>query len=140
MNSIYSIYSIQFIQFIKKKEKRVRATPGLCGPKTFVVLLCCCKRPKWDSPGLPEKRFPPWMKGVVCHPDLRCVRIGSHLNVLTECFSTSQGTFSLGIRAGSLPREASRLSPKSRLPDFACKCLSPWDFCRLRVHRSLRRA
>ena len=33
------------------------------------------------------KRFAPWMKGVVCHPDLRCVetpRILSRSNVYTN--------------------------------------------------------
>ena len=59
---------------------------------------------------------------------------------LHECFSASQIASSLGIRAGSLPRESIGLSVKRRLPDFLRQRLSSLDFCRFRVHRPLRRA
>ena len=73
----------------ERKTKNVRATPGLCGPKTFVVvvLLPLVHDQSGTNPGLPEKRFPPWTKGPVCHPDVRCVktrRIGSRSNVYTN--------------------------------------------------------
>ena len=58
---------------------------------------------------------------------------------LSECFAASQGASSLGMRAGSLPREASCLRLKSRLPDFLRQCPRLSDFYRFRVHRPLRR-
>ena len=44
-----------------------RCNPGLFRSKTdwTLLVLLACSRPKWDNPGLPEKRFPPWTKGPV---------------------------------------------------------------------------
>ena len=48
--------SINLIQK-KEREKSYRATPGLCGPKTFVVLLCCCHRQVKKKKSLSEMPF-----------------------------------------------------------------------------------
>ena len=82
------------------------------------------------------------MKGVVCLPDSRCVkmrRIGSRLRMFARMFLILSGRFQPWDTSRCEPREAICLSLKSRLPDFARMRLSLSDFCRIRAQRTLRR-
>ena len=73
--------------------------------KNFCCCCCCCfacSRPKWDNPGLPEKRFSPWMKAPDCHPEVRCVktrRTGSRSTIYTNASQPLRALPAFGYEA-----------------------------------------
>ena len=131
---------------VASKAQRTRISVRRTGGVVVVVVVAQKRRrqhevrshgARGDNPGfVPEVAT--WI--TRCHPEVRCVKTHRFaFGCLKECFATSQGASSFGIRAGSSPREASCVSLKSRRSDISRKCRIPSEFCHLRVHHSLRR-
>ncbi len=84
----------------------MRDLPDACVETVF--LLACLQ--EWDNPGLRGKTLCAVDERTRCHPAVHEVREdATHrfaFELLNECFTASQGASSLGIRPGSLPREA----------------------------------
>jgi hypothetical protein len=107
---------------------------GVLGADTFCssTYLLAAKRPEWDNPGLPGKTVCAMDEGVVCHPDLRCVktqRIGPRSNVCTNVSEPLRALPALGYEAAVSLREAICLSLKSHRPDFLRQCPRSSNFC-----------